>query len=111
MDAGAVRAVMEQVVVGVRNGKGPILVEAETYRFCGHSRSDRLIYRSREEEAGWRKRDPIDGWAAKAGEFEVEDTSLEKIREEVELEIAAAVSFAMDAEQGDAEDALMGVWA
>ena len=37
----------------------PYFVELETYRMCGHSRSDRNAYRSREEEMAWQKRDPI----------------------------------------------------
>ena len=37
----------------------PYLIEAETYRQCGHSRSDKLVYRSREEEEMWKKHDPI----------------------------------------------------
>ena len=37
----------------------PAFVEVETYRLCGHSKSDRCIYRSREEEEEWRKKDPI----------------------------------------------------
>ena len=37
----------------------PFFIEADTYRMCGHSRSDRNAYRSREEEEEWRKKDPI----------------------------------------------------
>ncbi len=37
----------------------PVFVEVDTYRFCGHSKSDKLLYRNREEEAFWRERDPI----------------------------------------------------
>ena len=37
----------------------PTLLECKTYRFCGHSRGDRRIYRSAEEEAVYRRLDPI----------------------------------------------------
>ena len=37
----------------------PFFIEADTYRLCGHSRSDRRVYRSREEELEWKERDPI----------------------------------------------------
>ena len=37
----------------------PVFVEVNTYRFCGHSKSDRLAYRSGEEEAFWKEKDPI----------------------------------------------------
>lgn len=43
-----------------RKGAGPTLVEAQTYRWKGHSRSDAQKYRTREEEAMWRQhKDPI----------------------------------------------------
>ena len=41
-----------------RTGKGPTLIEAKTYRWYGHSRSDPRIYRTRDEERQWRERDP-----------------------------------------------------
>ncbi len=40
-------------------GEGPVLLELQTYRMSGHSRGDRCLYRTREEEAEWQKRDPI----------------------------------------------------
>ena len=42
----------------VREGR-PYFLELETYRMCGHSRSDKNIYRSAEEEDEWRVKDPI----------------------------------------------------
>jgi TPP-dependent pyruvate/acetoin dehydrogenase alpha subunit len=59
MDVDAVRTATASALKAVRSGAGPVLVEAECYRFCGHSRSDRLVYRSREEEERWRARDPL----------------------------------------------------
>jgi len=44
-----------------KKGKGPTLIEAETYRWEGHSRSDARKYRTREEEKEWKKaKDPIE---------------------------------------------------
>ena len=37
----------------------PYFLEVETYRLCGHSKSDKLLYRTREEEEEWKKKDPI----------------------------------------------------
>ena len=42
-----------------RSGGGPSLVECKTYRWRGHSKSDRNLYRTKEEIDAWRKRDPI----------------------------------------------------
>lgn len=59
MDADAVRAATASALERVRAGDGPALIEAECYRFCGHSKSDRLVYRSRAEEERWQARDPL----------------------------------------------------
>ncbi|MSO65735.1 MAG: thiamine pyrophosphate-dependent dehydrogenase E1 component subunit alpha [Alphaproteobacteria bacterium] len=42
-----------------RSGRGPVLLEAKTYRHHGHSKSDRRAYRTKEEEERWRSRDCV----------------------------------------------------
>ncbi len=42
-----------------RSGKGPVLVECQTYRWKGHSKSDAQVYRSKEEVKSWMEKDPI----------------------------------------------------
>lgn len=59
MDVFAVREAMLEAVERARSGAGPTLIEATTYRFFGHSRGDPSVYRTREEEAKWKKRCPI----------------------------------------------------
>ncbi|MDX8401781.1 MAG: pyruvate dehydrogenase (acetyl-transferring) E1 component subunit alpha [Mariprofundaceae bacterium] len=55
-----VRRKMKEAIEHARSGQGPILVEAVTYRYRGHSMSDPATYRSREEVDEWRTgRDPI----------------------------------------------------
>lgn len=58
-DVGEVFQAMAEASVRARSGEGPTLIEAVTYRTSGHSRNDRRLYRSREEEALWAERDPI----------------------------------------------------
>jgi 2-oxoisovalerate dehydrogenase E1 component len=61
MDVLAVRDAVRQAAALCRAGEGPVLIEASTYRYYGHSLSDpRNEYRTREEEAAWRAVDPID---------------------------------------------------
>jgi len=59
MDVGAVREAAVDVVARIRNGGGPEFVEARTYRFVGHSRSDPGKYRPEGELDRWRERDPL----------------------------------------------------
>lgn len=55
-----VMSAVDEAVRRARSGKGPTLLEAKTYRWKGHSKSDAKKYRSREEERWWREnRDPI----------------------------------------------------
>jgi 2-oxoisovalerate dehydrogenase E1 component len=59
MDVLAVRGAVAKAAERARHGDGPTLIEAKTYRWFGHSHSDPRAYRTREEEAEWKKRDPI----------------------------------------------------
>ena len=60
MDVMAVRESMLRAAKECRKGKGPIVRELITYRYYGHSLSDpRNEYRTREEEAAWKKVDPL----------------------------------------------------
>ncbi len=57
----AVRNVVRESVDICRRGDGPVLLEFKTYRYVGHSLSDkRMTYRTAEEEEEWLKYDPID---------------------------------------------------
>jgi len=60
MDVLEVEHKMSEAIEHARSGEGPIIVEAITYRYRGHSMSDPATYRSREEVDEWRTgRDPI----------------------------------------------------
>ena len=59
-DVVAVYETMKNAAAHVRAGEGPYFVEALTYRYFGHSKSDRNLYRSKEEIEDWKQnRDPI----------------------------------------------------
>jgi acetoin:2,6-dichlorophenolindophenol oxidoreductase subunit alpha len=58
-DPQAVHDAVADAVHRARAGQGPSLVEAVTYRWKGHSKSDKNLYRTREEIDGWREADPI----------------------------------------------------
>jgi 2-oxoisovalerate dehydrogenase E1 component len=71
MDVLAMRDAIGRAAEICRSGEGPVLIEASTYRYYGHSLSDpRNEYRTRDEEAAWRAIDPIErlkGQLIKAG--------------------------------------------
>jgi TPP-dependent pyruvate/acetoin dehydrogenase alpha subunit len=58
-DFSAVAQAVHDAIVRARAGEGPSLVENLTYRWRGHSKSDRNRYRTKEEIEGWIARDPI----------------------------------------------------
>jgi len=86
---------MKEAAESVRSGQGPMLIEAETYRYFGHSKSDRNLYRTKEEIDGWKQKDPIVRLRNKlinAGILTEE--SAEQIDRQAQEAIDAAVRFA-----------------
>lgn len=59
-DVEAVWSAVRDAAQLIKDTQRPLLLEVQTYRLCGHSKSDSCIYRSREEEAFWKKRCPIE---------------------------------------------------
>ncbi|MBF6569651.1 MAG: pyruvate dehydrogenase (acetyl-transferring) E1 component subunit alpha [Candidatus Binataceae bacterium] len=59
MDVLEVHSATLEAAARAREGDGPSLIEAVTYRFRGHSMSDPAEYRSKREERIWQERDPI----------------------------------------------------
>jgi TPP-dependent pyruvate/acetoin dehydrogenase alpha subunit len=88
MDVWAVRAAAEGIVARVRGGGGPEFVEARTYRFVGHSRSDPGKYRPEGELDEWRARDPLTVAEQRLrSELGVSEEQVRAIDEEVEREL------------------------
>ena len=79
-----------------KRGEGPSLIECKTYRYRGHSKSDRNRYRTKDEIDDWMSnRDPIVRFETQLREFGVaNDAELEAIRQSVRDEIAAGIEFA-----------------
>lgn len=97
-DVLAVRAVVQEAVERARRGEGPTLIEAKTYRWYGHSRSDPRAYRTREEEAEWKNRDPILVFSRKmidAGVLTQEE--IDAIEAQARAAIDRAAEFALNA--------------
>jgi len=95
MEVLEVYAAVTEAVARAREGDGPSLIEAVTYRFRGHSMSDPAEYRSKREERIWQERDPIKRFRSKLlTEHRVSDARIEAIEKEVDAVIDEAVKFA-----------------
>jgi acetoin:2,6-dichlorophenolindophenol oxidoreductase subunit alpha len=102
VDGQDVLAVHHEVSIAAeraRNGGGPTLIEAKTYRYCEHSEFAEPLkmppYRSAEEIDSWRSRDPIELFCAHLRDREGLSTKeLSAIRKEVQDEVDASVAFA-----------------
>ena len=114
MDVTAIREVTLEAVALARDGGGPTLIEAKTYRFTGHSKSDgkTTLYRPAEEEEEWKARDPIPNFrrALLESGFAADENILE-IEQQVESQVAEAVEFALSSPVEDMTKALEGVYA
>src|SRR5271165_4271618 len=95
MDVLDTNAVITEAVRRVREERRPVLVEAVTYRFRGHSMADPEQYRTKEEVARWRERDPISLFGRQLIEEGVIDQEgLARIDASAVERVDAAVAFA-----------------
>lgn len=95
MDPLAVHDAVAEAVARARRGEGPSLIESLTYRYKGHSKSDKQVYRTKEEVKEWQDRDCIARFERRlidAGVLNAETAAA--LEKRVEDEIAAAIAFA-----------------
>ena len=95
MDVVETFGVLREAIRRAREDRQPVLVEAVTYRFRGHSMADPEEYRSKEQVAEWRKRDPIATFADRLEQEGVlEEGEGEKLDKRAVKTIDEAVAFA-----------------
>jgi len=102
----AVHATALDAAARCRAGDGPVLVEAETYRWHGHYEGDAQPYKPQDESVSWRERDPM----LHAGRLLIErgeaaEEVLEQVRKEARERVDEAVERARAADGPDAEEA------
>ncbi len=100
IDGNDVEAVYESVSNykdEILTGNRPKFIEAITYRYRGHSKSDRNLYRTSEEINFWKdEKDPIKRYIGKLLEQGITEIDLKKIDEEVKNLIRTSVKKALD---------------
>lgn len=110
-DVEVVYAATYEAVKRAKSGAGPTLLELETYRFSGHSRSDPGNYRAKQEVEEWKLRDPIVRFESKYLETGLLTTSvIQEIRSGVERELDQAITFAESSPSPQPEECLTDVY-
>jgi TPP-dependent pyruvate/acetoin dehydrogenase alpha subunit len=110
-DVDAVYRLTLDAAARCRDGRGPYLIEAETYRWHGHYEGDAQPYKPEEESAAWRERDPLEVSAARLTERgEADATELERIRGEAGARVDSAIERARELPVPDPEEAYADVF-
>jgi acetoin:2,6-dichlorophenolindophenol oxidoreductase subunit alpha len=100
-DLWAVREAALEAVERARSGAGPTLLECQTYRHFGHSKSDPGKYRPPDELESWLARDPLDLTRARLLDLGVSDDELAAKDAEIESQMDRAVEGALAAAYPD----------
>jgi pyruvate dehydrogenase E1 component alpha subunit len=110
-DVELVHSVANAAVKRARDGDGPSLIEAKTYRHGGHSRADPGKYRPDEEVAAWKARDPVVMYRAKLLAAGVDESELNAIDQEQEDRVDRAQKIATESGPPPLDIAETDVWA
>ncbi|WP_370188170.1 pyruvate dehydrogenase (acetyl-transferring) E1 component subunit alpha [Qipengyuania sp.] len=105
MDVLEVRQAAEIAFKHVREGKGPVLMECNTYRYRGHSMSDPAKYRTREEVQDVREhKDPIEGLKKALLENGSTEEELKAIDKDIRKTVTEAADFAESSPEPEASE-------
>lgn len=108
----AVRQVVSQAAQHARSGQGPVLIEAYTYRYKGHSKSDQNRYRTRDEIRDWQQRDPIQRFiSVLTAQGMMNQQEITQTESDAYQAIEDAYQFALKSPEPDPEALLEGVYA
>jgi TPP-dependent pyruvate/acetoin dehydrogenase alpha subunit len=109
-DVLAVLEVARTAVRRAREGEGPTLIEAMTYRQSGHSRSDPAKYRPAGELDAWLARDPILLAEAHLRDLGVGESELTALAADVTTRVGAAADRALSWDEPSAQSRFDDVW-
>lgn len=111
MDIFAVISEGQKVVDFVRSGKGPMIIEMDTYRYRGHSMSDPATYRSKEEVNCKKESDPIDSLREAILNNKIAaESDIQKIDDAIKSEVNEIVEFAKNSPEPDESELLTEIY-
>ncbi|TDC49402.1 thiamine pyrophosphate-dependent dehydrogenase E1 component subunit alpha [Jiangella ureilytica] len=110
-DVVAVRDAVARAAGRARAGDGPTVLEAQTYRHYGHSRTDPAKYRPDGELERWLERDPLTVSAGRLREAGTSDDDIKAAEDRAAAVVDQAVAGAKAAPQADLSEAFTDVWA
>jgi pyruvate dehydrogenase E1 component subunit alpha len=112
MDVRAVRAAGRRAVEYARTGKGPYILDMETYRYRGHSMSDPAKYRSKDEVQKVRtEHDPIEQVRLRILEQKImSEDEIKKVDGEIRNHVNEAAEFATNDVEPDVSELTTDVW-
>ncbi|SFP81296.1 thiamine pyrophosphate-dependent dehydrogenase E1 component subunit alpha [Salibacterium halotolerans] len=101
-----------KAVKHAREGGGPVLIEAKTYRWKGHSKSDARKYRTREEEQAWKDKDGIKRFRdLLISEELLTEEEAENLRKQAKQDVEEAVQYAEESPEPGLDTLLEDVYA
>lgn len=111
MSCEAVHEAFAEAAERARKGNGPTLLDVKTYRYKGHSMSDPQKYRTKEEVAEFKAKDPIEQVlkTIKENKF-LSDKQLEEIEKKIKKQVDDAVKFAEESPLPPAEELYKDVY-
>ncbi len=111
-DVEEVYTVVKEAVERGRRGEGPTLIEAKTYRFRGHSRTDPAAYRPSGELEKWLARDPINILAERMmQDGQLTKAEFDSIKETTERDVQETTEWALNAPYPPTESVYEDIWA
>lgn len=110
-DVEAVHAAASAAVARCREGSGPVVLEAETYRWHGHYEGDAQPYKPEDESTSWRERDPLVVQGRRLVERgDASEEELQAIRDEARERVDAAIERARSLPAPPLEEAFAHVF-
>ena len=110
-DPEAVKATIQEAVDRARAGQGPTLIEAKTYRYKGHSRTDTAPYRPAGELDKWLARDPINILADRMkADGQLTDAQLQQMHTTAQEAVQEATTWALEQPYPPLEAVYEDIW-